>query len=453
MVKSRTVPNGLKRRYADPDLLLMTVPSPAAVSPAADCACPEGSALSRRGFLKGLGLAAGAVAAGPSLLSSSVAYAAGGTSTGDVLVVLSLRGGMDGLSILAPVGDPEYARIRPTIGIPTSTGLATGDRMFALHPAMAPLLPFWKAGSFGAVHAVGTPDTSRSHFKATEELERAAPGTTTRTGWLDRVIGARGTGTVFQAVQLGSGSPKPLLAGPNPKLAAKSLKEFSLSQADWVGPRMVTALKALHTGVDGPAVQAAHSTLAALESVAQVAAAPVPATSSAYPDTPLGRALADTARLIRHGAGLQSVCLDYGDWDMHSGLGKAGTGWMQNQAHTLASALAAFATDLGPLMSKVTLVTLSEFGRRAAENGSGGVDHGHGNAVLMLGNGIVGGKVHGTWPGLTADKLDQGDLAGTTDYRNILAELLSRRAGVSAAGVAQAFPGFKPTPLGITRAR
>jgi uncharacterized protein (DUF1501 family) len=414
----------------------------------ADRCCPEGRALSRRGFLKGMGVVAGAVAAGPAV-STRVSYAATGAATGDVLVVLSLHGGFDGMSVVAPVGDPDYARLRPSIAIPAGTALPTGDRLFGLHPAFAPLLPYWQAGTFGAVHAVGTPDTSRSHFQATEELERAAPGTSLRTGWLDRVVGSRARGSVFQSVQLGSGNAGGPNAGPNPELATRSLKDYTLSQAHWIGPRMATAIQALHTGVEGPAVAAAHTTLASMEAVAAVVAAPRPAAT--YPDSPLARALADTAQLIRHGAGLETVCLDHGDWDMHADLGRAGTGWMQNQATTLASALAAFAQDLGPLLQRVTVVTLSEFGRRAKENGSAGVDHGHGNAVLLLGGGVVGGRVHGRWPGLSEAALDHGDLAGTTDYRDVLGELLVRRTGLSQGALATAFPGYTPSFLGITR--
>ena len=402
--------------------------------------------ISRRGFL-GLGAA---TAATP-LLSVRTAYAEG--YSGDVLVVLSLRGGMDGLSLVAPVGDPDYARLRPTIAVPTASGLPTGDRRFALHPGLTALKPLWDAGRLGAVHAVGSPDGSRSHFQATEELERAAPGTSVRTGWLDRVLGSRPMGTVFQSVQLGSGSPQQLLAGPSRDLAARSLKGFSLSQSDWVGPRMGVAVAALHEGVDSPAVTAARTTLAALSATATVVAqAGAPQNGAVYPDTTLGRALADVARLVRVGAGLQTACVDLGDWDMHSGLGKAGTGWMADQSKELAGALAAFATDLGSQLDRVCLVTMSEFGRRAAENGSGGVDHGFGNAVLLMGGGIVGGQVHGRWPGLTAAALDHGDLAGTTDYRSVLAELLVKRTGLPTAALAQVFPGFTPQPLGVARA-
>ncbi len=404
--------------------------------------------LSRRGFLKGLGVAAAAGAL--PMTSVRAAYAAG--YTGDVLVVLSLRGGMDGLSLVAPVGDPDYARLRPTIGVTAATGLPTGDRMFALHPGLAAVKPLWDSGLLGAVHAVGSPDGSRSHFQATEELERSAPGTSVRTGWLDRVLGARGTGTVFSAVHVGSGSPPPLLAGPSPELAMRSLSQFTLSQASWVGPRMVTALAALHTGVDGPAVPAAKATLAALKATADVqAATPTPMHGAVYPANEIGKALQDVARLVRAGDGLQAATVDLGDWDMHSGLGRPDAGWMRDKATELGAALAAFAQDLGPLMARTCLVTMSEFGRRAAENGSGGVDHGYGNAVLLMGGGIVGGKVHGRWPGLTSAALDHGDLAGTADYRSLVAELLVKRTGLSAAALPGIFPGHAVTSLGVAR--
>ena len=412
------------------------------------CCDEYATGVSRRGFLKGLGVA-GAAAAAP-LVSLRTAYAEG--YTGDVLVVVSLRGGMDGLSLVAPVGDPDYARLRPTIGVPAATGLPTGHRTFALHPGLAALKPLWDAGLVGAVHAVGSPDGSRSHFQATEELERSAPGTSLRTGWLDRVLGTRATGTLFQSVQLGSGSPKQLLAGPSRDLATRSLKDFTLSQSDWVGPRMATAVAALHQGVESPAVDSARTTLAALAATkTAVTAAGPPANGAVYPKGELGAALADVARLVRVGAGLQTACVDLGDWDMHSGLGKAGTGWMLEKATELGGALAAFAQDLGTLLGKVCLVTCSEFGRRAAENGSGGVDHGFGNAVLLMGGGIVGGTVHGRWPGLTASALDHGDLAGTTDYRSVLAELLVKRTGLSTSALPTVFPGFTPQPLTLAR--
>ena len=414
--------------------------------PTGDCACPPG--LTRRRFLQGTAAAATAVAALP-LLSSQAAYAADPTWTGPVLLVLSLRGGMDGLSVVAPVGDPDYARRRPGIAVPVATALPTGDRLFGLHPALAPLLPLWQGGQMAAVHAVGTPDGSRSHFRATEELERAAPGTNLRTGWLNRVLGASGTGTAFQAVHLGSGVPAPLLAGPAGALGMRSLAGFTMHSADWV-PRLPATVRALHTGTTLPTVAAAQLTLDALDTTAAVVAGRgAPRHGAVYPErSPLGAALADAATLIRAGKGLQALTLDVGDWDMHNALGRDGTGWMADKLADLAAALSAFATDLGPDFARVTVVTVSEFGRRVAENGSGGVDHGHGNAVLLLGGGLVGGRVHGRWPGLADAALDHGDLAGTTDYRDVLAELLLRRVGLPAGQLSTVFPGLVHRPVG-----
>ncbi len=406
--------------------------------------------VSRRCFLQGLGLAAGATMAGP-LLSVRASYA-DVAYDGAVLVVLSLRGGFDGLSAIAPVGDPDYATARPSIAVPVSRALATGDRRFGLHPALAPLKPLWDGGQMAAVHAVGTPDLSRSHFQATEELERAAPGTSVRTGWLDRVLGAAGGGTPFQAVQLGDSAPSGLLAGPEPVVATESLKDFALAGSSWLGPRFATTLRALHRDVSSPAVGPAQITLDALDTAAALVAGDrAPRNGAVYPTGGLGQAMADVARLVRGAAGLRAVSVDFGDWDMHSGLGAAGDGEMSTHLGEVAQALAAFAQDLGALFDKVTVVTMSEFGRRVAENGSGGVDHGHGNALLVLGGGLDGGKVHGTWPGLTEAALDDGDLAGTTDYRDVLAELLVKRQGLSAPAAKAVFPGLTPQPVGVFR--
>ena len=416
---------------------------------ATECGCPS-YRLSRRGFLKGLGVAGAATAASP-LLSVQASYAEG--YAGDVLVVLSLRGGMDGLSLVAPVGDPDYARLRPTLAVPASTGVPTGDRMFALNPGLAPLKPLWDSGLVGAVHAVDTLDESRSHFSAMEELERAAPGTSLRSGWLDRVLGTRATGTAFQAVQLGKGTAGTMFAGPSSELAATSLEGFTLAGGAIAGARMTRAMGLLQDGVASPAVQPARTTLGVLAAVdAVVDADPTPRNGAVYPDSDIGRGLADVARLVRAGRGLQAVAVDEGDWDMHTDIGTSGTGRFASRANDLARALVALSQDLGPLMSGVTVLTISEFGRRAAENGSGGADHGHGNAMLLMGGGIVGGKVHGRWPGLTAAALDHGDLAGTTDYRQVIGELLVRRTGLSATGLGQVFPGLTPAFLGLARA-
>ncbi len=441
------------------------------------CSCPghegtsvegasvEGRGPSRRTLLR-TATAAGALglvatAAGEAVTTryafADTVPAAGSSTTGDVLVVLSLRGGFDGLGAVVPVGDPGWARLRPNLGLDTGSVLPlTG--IFGLHPALAPLLPLWQSGRLGAVHAVGQADPSRSHFSAMAELERAAPGTSLRTGWLDRTLGARPAGassSVFTATQLGSSRPSGALAGPGPELTMTSVEGFDIWGA-WDADqrrRWVSALETMHAGARGGLQKASAGALSAVRTTAAIAAAKEPpAHGATYPaKSGLGTALRDVARLVRAGVGLQVACVDFGDWDMHVAMGRPGSGHLHSRLDELARCLAAFATDLGPLLDGVTLVTLSEFGRRAGENGSGGTDHGHGNAVLLLGGGVVGGTVHGRWPGLADGDLVDGDLAGVTDYRQVLAVVLTARFGVGSVGLV--FPGLAPAPLGVVRPR
>ncbi len=427
----------------------MTAPGTTLSSTAGDgdpCGCP-GREFTRRTVLRGAGIAGltGLLSSG---LSTQLAFASGPTTGNDVLVVLSLRGGFDGLSAIAPIGDPGYAAARPTLAVPENRALKLDDT-FGLHPSLAPLKPFWDAGTFGAVQAVGHPDRSRSHFAAMEELERAAPGTSLRTGWLDRVIGLAGNGSPLQAVTVGSGTSALALAGPAPDVAMRSLDDFSMDTDNLAHRKRLTALRAMHAGRPG----AAGIALTALDRAAEVRSS-TPA-GTGYPTSgegqELGSALRDLARIIKTpGSTLQAACVDFGDWDMHENLGTVDQGRMTRQLAGLGAALAAFATDLGPHhLSRVCLVTLSEFGRRVQQNGSAGTDHGSANTVLLLGGGVIGGKVHGVWPGLAPSALDRGDLANRTDYRDVLGELLRVRCGVP--NLSSVFPGFQPNPIGVAR--
>jgi uncharacterized protein (DUF1501 family) len=402
--------------------------------------------------------AAGAAAAlgvvgGVAADTASSRYAfAGPAYSGDVLVVLSLRGGFDGLSAVVPAADPAYAVARPSIGIPAGALLPL-DATFGMHPALSPLKPFWDAGQLAAVHAAGQPDPTRSHFRAMEEMERAAPGSSVRTGWLDRVSSAEGPGSAFATVGVGVEANQRALLGPAPELLMGSVDDFALSGADDATERArwTAALAAMHRGARAELVTPARLTLnaigtaAALQDVEYTAA-----NGAAYPDGDLGNALRDVARLVKADVGLRVATVDFGDWDMHAGLGRADDGWMFRQLTELGAAVAAFATDLGDALGRVSLVTLSEFGRRVRENASGGLDHGHGNLMLLLGGGVVGGRVHGAWPGLDSAGLVDGDLPASNDYRLVLAELLERRCQVPAAAV---FPGLGSARLGVARAR
>jgi uncharacterized protein (DUF1501 family) len=416
-----------------------------------DCGCPSPTrGLSRR-RLVGAAAAAAAmgVVGGLSRDLASARYAfAGADYTGDVLVVLSLRGGFDGLSAVVPAADASYAAARPGIGVPAGTLLPL-DATFGLHPALAPVKPLWDAGQLAAVHAVGQPDPTRSHFRAMEEMERAAPGSSLRTGWLDRVSSAQGAGTAFATVGINVEGNQQALIGPAPALLMPGIDDFGLSSADnpTERARWTRALTDMHAGAKSAVADPARLALRALGTAAGL---PDAAADDGYPDGDLGDALRDVARLVRAGVGLRVATVDFGDWDMHVGLGRVDGGWMARQLTELGQALAAFAADLGPDLGRVTLVTLSEFGRRVGENASGGLDHGHGNLMLLMGGGVNGGRMHGGWPGLAPGALLDGDLAATNDYRTVLAEVLERRCGVSGT---QVFPKLGSARLGVVRPR
>lgn len=415
------------------------------------CGCAA-TGISRRTFLKravAAGLLTGVVT---DTLATRLAFATS-PYTGDVLIVLSLRGGFDGLNTIVPTADPNYATWRPNIGIPQSTLLPL-DATFGMHPAMAPLQPFWDTGQFGVVQAVGMSEPNRSHFSAMEEMERAAPGTSTRTGWIDRVLGVRGTSTPFQGMQVGSGMAASSFLGPSPELAMWSVDSFGLDAAWDAEQRALweVALRGLHVSAPDAIKQPAQAALSALNTTAALQEAGyTPENGAAYPDSDLGDALSDVARLIKANVGLQVAAVDYGDWDMHAEMGAVDNGWLHDHLTELSSALAAFATDLGSMIANVTLVTLTEFGRRVEENGSGGTDHGFGQVVLLLGGGVVGGVVHGSWPGLAELDLIDGDLNGINDYRVILAEVLEKRCETGAIG--RIFPGVPGERLGVVKPR
>ncbi|MGZ4450760.1 MAG: DUF1501 domain-containing protein [Nocardioides sp.] len=404
--------------------------------------CEEYARLSRRGLLTGaLALAGASTVVGSAVVTASAATLTPATS---VLVVLSLRGAADGLSLVVPHADPVYYSARPRLAVPADQLLAK-DGMFGLHPQLAPLLPLWDAGRLAAVHATGLPAPNRSHFAAMEELEDANPGSSVREGWLNRLIGTDSSRNPLQGFNIGDGAIPTSLYGDQPVMSAGDVDGVRIPGDDrWdpTGGRRAS-LHRLWDGAPGPLGRAMSSTFAAIGSFD-----PVKATAdhaSSYPSTDLGRALAEVARIVRGDVGVEVVTVDQGDWDMHSGLGTLEWGRMKDNAADLAGSLAAFMDDLGPVADKVTVVALSEFGRRVAENASWGLDHGYGNVMLVAGAGVVGGY-HAQWPGLTGD-LDS-DLTVTTDYRSVLSEVVQARFG---APVSQVFPGFVRSPVGVMR--
>lgn len=428
----------------------MTTTTPTPPTPG-ECGCDESRAvLSRRTLLRALGLGSAMAVASP-LVDMRVAFAADAGWSGDTVVVLFLRGGFDGLSAVAPLGDPHYATWRPGIKLTANSALQLTET-FAMHPALAPLKAVWDSGDLAVVHAAGLPNPNRSHFSAMDEMERAAPGTSARTGWLDRTLGLHDTGGPFGAVQLGSSSIPFSLRGPQPELGMRSMSEFKLSgtsnQTD--RDKWRTALQAMYSDAPTAVAGSANGTLSALDQVAALNAQEyTPDGGADYPSSNLGRALHDAARLVKADIGARVITVDEGDWDMHAGLGRTDGGWMFDKLTDLGEALAAFAADLGPTLDQVTLVTMSEFGRRVEENESGGVDHGWGNCMFVLGGHVVT-DVHGAWPGLAPDALTEGDLTVTTDYRAVLADVLANRTGASVDQIRTVFPNYSGTGLGVT---
>ncbi|MET3962311.1 uncharacterized protein (DUF1501 family) [Marmoricola sp. OAE513] len=410
-----------------------------------DC-CTELSGMSRRGLLKG-GITAAGVGMATSLFGGTFLQASYGATrkAGNVLVLLSLRGAADGLSLVVPHADPAYYAARPRIAIPKASLLARNDT-FGLHPKLAPLLPMWQAGKIAAVHATGLPAPNRSHFSAMEELEDADPGSAARVGWINRLIGQDDYRHPLQAIGMGMSVPITALYGPQPTVTAASVDAISLAGDDqWdTADRRRRSMQTMWAGAGGAMGSGARSALSTIADFQPVAkSSKTPANGADYPSDDLGQALRAAARIIRSNVGTDVIAVDHdGGWDMHTDLGTLDWGRMVDASSQLASGLAAFFQDLGSLGDKVTVVTISEFGRRVKENANYGLDHGHGNVMFLLGAGVKGGY-YGSMPSLT-NSLD-ADLPVTTDYRSVLSEVVTKRLGASTAAV---FPGFAPESVG-----
>jgi uncharacterized protein (DUF1501 family) len=406
--------------------------------------------LTRRALLKSGACALAAVAAPPRFLARAAAAA---DARGKVLVAVFQRGAVDGLSMVMPFGDPGYAAVRPSIGLqPPRRGelerAADLDGFFALHPALAPLVPLWTSRTLAVVHACGSPDTTRSHFDAQDYMETGTPGVkSTPDGWLARAVGARAAkSTPFRAVAIGPALPR-TLQGDVGAISMSSLDRFDVRAG---GDQTARAgFESLYEqGVRDLLHGTGRETFDAVKMLRGAKASRIaPANGAEYPRAPLGEALRQIAQLIKANVGLEVAFADMQGWDTHVGQG-AERGQLALRFRDFGTALAAFAQDLGDKMADVVVLTMSEFGRTVAENGNRGTDHGHATAMLVFGGGVRGGRVYGRWPGLDRHQLFEGrDLAVTTDFRNLFSEVASRHLGVPAAPI---FPGFRPAPpLGL----
>jgi uncharacterized protein (DUF1501 family) len=398
--------------------------------------------LSRRHLLRALGLSGAGLVLAPAFLGRALAA---GPESRRTLVTLFLRGGADGLSLVPPVEDAAYHRARPMLALKPDAALKL-DGPFGLHPSLAPLLPLWREGRLAVVHGVGLPVPVRSHFDAQDFVESGTPGRkSTPDGWLNRALEDEEGAAALRAVALQPTLPRALF-GSAGALAMGGLEEFRL-RGGRRGEEAATGFAALYAGAVDEALRTTGE--GAFEALSRLDPQRLSqtATVAEYPRGPLGPRLRDIATLIRSDVGLEVAATEMGGWDTHAAQG-AESGVFANRCRELAGALAAFTADLGPLLERVTVVVLTEFGRTVRENGSRGTDHGVGSAMLVLGGGVRGGKVYGRFEPLEPARLQDGrDVPSWTDVRAPLAEAL--RACRPGVDLARVFPGFTPAPLGL----
>lgn len=386
-----------------------------------------------------------------------LAFASQGV-TGDVLVCIFLRGGADGLNMIVPFGDDDYYAARRTLAIPRpdssqrSRALALDD-FFGLNPDLRPLFDLMQAGHLTAIHAVGAPNVSRSHFEAMDLLERGTDGKSgANSGWLGRHLAATASPTDSPLRAIGWDEKLPTsLRGYVSANAFRSIAEFHLHGDTGEVDRMTAALALMYQDSDTLLQTAADATLETLDTVRRIDVdAYQPANGARYTETDFGRGLKQTAALIKADVGLEVACVDLGNFDTHITQGITvhdGIGIFPGLATEFARNVRAFHDDLDTFRDRVTLVVMSEFGRRVQENGAGGTDHGHGGVMWVLSPHLIAPPVLATWPGLNANFLADGDLDITTDYRDVLSGILLARTG--GTDLDAVFPGYQPRPVGL----
>ena len=405
-------------------------------------------AFTRRIFLKGGAMAIIGSAAIPSFLTRAV-YAAETTAGARKkrLVVVFQRGAADGLNIVVPHGEGAYYSMRPSIAIPRQSVLDL-DGFFGLHPSMSPLVPLFQQKHLAIVHAAGSPDTTRSHFDAQDYMESGTPGVkSTEDGWLNRCVHSLpgDKPSPFRAVALTPNLPR-ILSGAEPAVAMNNVNEFAVGGRNPAVQPLANTFEAMYDqSVDAVLHGTGQETFDAVKMLK--AADPqqyTPAPGADYPRGRFGDALRQTAQLIKADLGVEVAFTDIGGWDHHVNEGNT-QGQLANLLRDFSGSLAAFWTDLGDLAGDTVVVTMSEFGRTARENGNRGTDHGHANVMFVMGGPVKGGKVYGRWPGLASEQLYEGrDLALTTDFRRVLGEAVYAHLGNQQLDAV--FPGFENPP-------
>ncbi len=379
-------------------------------------------AISRRGFLAG-SASAGLALQFPALARAGVSTAATKAQAGDILVAIFQRGAADALHSVVPHGDSDYFSLRPQIAVNDAIDL---DGFFGLNPALAGLKPLWDAQELAIVHAVGSPSDSRSHFDAQDFMEWAYPDkNVVNSGWLGRHLASLDTGnqSSFRAVSFNGSINKSLAGEGVTALTLSSIAGFDLQIKDSLHDAVSDSTRALFTGSSAMDTHA-QTVFGGIDTLQSVNPDDYPVANGAqYPDSEFGQKLQQLAVLIKADIGIEVATVDIGGWDHHDNIEQV----YPAVATDYANAVLAFSQDLADHWHRITVVTMTEFGRRAAQNASKGTDHGHGSVMYVAGGAVNGGQVFTDWPGLAASQLDRGDLAVTTDFREVFGEILAKR--------------------------
>lgn len=423
------------------------------------CGCDEYLHLSRRNFLAASGATALAASV-PAWLPRVAVAKDYRSSERDVIVSVYLRGASDGLTMLVPYADNNYYTLRPTLNVPRpdaavdpSLKATDLDGFFGLPPAMLPLLPAYQSGQLLFMHATGSTDPSRSHFDAQRFMEVGKPqDPALGTGWLGRHLASvtpMDANAILRAVGISTGLMRTLVGAPD-TLPIPNLDTFNIAGSSTTLAARRDVLEDMFGPVADPVRAAAMTTLQTIDLLNTIDFATyAPSGGAVYPTGSFGTAFRSTAALLKAQVGVEAVAIDLGGWDTHANQGIF-TGTMANLMLQVSQALAAFHADMnnGAVQPSHIVVVMSEFGRRPAQNGSAGSDHGHGNAAIIMGNAVTGGRVLANWPGLAPGQLYQGlDLNVTIDYRDVLAEIVQERLGAS--DLSYIFPGHTPTFRGV----
>jgi uncharacterized protein (DUF1501 family) len=407
----------------------------------------------RRIFLRNSALAVVGTAAIPSFLTRAAYGSIEAGSRTKRFVVIFQRGAADGLNIVVPHGERAYYAMRPSINIPRNSVIDL-DGLFGLHPSLSPFEPLWKQHHLAIVHAAGSPDPTRSHFDAQDFMESGTPGVkATEDGWLNRALRSVPSSLdnlAFRAIALGPSLPR-ILSGSEPAVAVNNIRDFGIGGRNPNAAPIANTFEAMYEqSVDSVLHGTGQETFEAVRMLKSADPAKyVPAAGADYPNGRFGDSLKQLAQLIKANLGVQVAFADIGGWDHHVNEGST-QGQIANVLREFSQSLGAFWIDLGDLAEDTVVVTMSEFGRTARENGNRGTDHGHANVMFVMGGPVRGGKVYGRWPGLDQSQLYEGrDLALTTDFRQVLGEAVYSHLGNKALD--QVFPGFQNDPAQFVR--